>query len=217
MLNLNKDSKSVLQKLVVISLFIFSNGCVSSPNVDDVGRADIIHIESKALIEDKAKSESNTVNIDLFYKQNSAFRLEVSAMLGIQLGSLVMIPNQISYLLHQQKVFVVGPVTTKTTRPLFKHEIDPKILWALVFDRDLAAYGFKCRISDKITECVVNEKSLSTTVTKETKDNGLKKMVIENSVFRFVWIYKTMKKHNMSYNETFVLKKPEEYRLITIK
>ena len=216
MCKLTKDSKSVFLKCIILSTLLLT-GCVSEQKVEDIKASEIVHVESKALLEDKTKSESNTVSIDLFYQSNAALRLEVSAVLGIQLGSIVMLPNQLSYALHQQKVFVTGPLISKTLKPLFKQDLDPKIIWSLVFDKDLSIYGFKCKKSEQQLDCIGLENGIQTVVTKENKSNGLKKMTIENSLFKFVWIYKSIKKHNVSYNETFVLKKPEEYRLITIK
>ena len=107
-------------------------------------------------------------------------------------------------------------------KPLFRQDLDPRLIWAVVFDRDLRSYGFTC------TETVAQTNScqgsgatqgVSVTVQHvgETPNSGLKKITIENANLKFVWLYKAIKKHNKSYNETFVLNKPEEYRLITIK
>ena len=87
----------------------------------------------------------------------------------------------------------------------------------MVFEQDISRFGFNCKNDNSVIACAGKDVLRNTTVTNETKANNLKKMIIENPEFKFVWVYKSIKKHNMSYNETFVLKKPEEYRLITIK
>lgn len=201
-------------------LFIVLSGCVSTP--EKILTGDIQHIESKALIEDKTKSSSNSASIDLFYLQDKVLRMEVTALLGYHLGSLVMNSQNVSYALHPQKAFVEGPFIARTMRPLFRQDLDPKLIWAVVFDRDLKNFGFNCQIENKTQTCSGNALTTQgvTVTLQKMGDNPaiqLKKITIENEKLKFVWLYKAIKKHNKSYNETFVLNKPEHYRLITIK
>lgn len=198
----------------------FMAGCAGTQEKPQAG--DIQYVESKALIEDKTKNSSNSASIDLFYLQNDVIRMEVTALLGYRLGSLVMNSQKVSYALHPQKAFVEGPFAARTMKPLFRQDLDPKLVWAVVFDRDLRAFGFTCGdVVSRTSTCQGSGATQGVTVTVqqmgETPNSGLKKITIENTNLKFVWLYKAIRKHNKSYNETFVLNKPEEYRLITIK
>ncbi len=47
--------------------------------------------------------------------------------------------------------------------------------------------------------------------------DGQKKITLENNNIKMVWIFKSREASDVSQNETFVLVKPKEYKLITIK
>lgn len=198
----------------------FMAGCTGTQEKPQAG--DIQYVESKALIEDKTKNSSNSASIDLFYLQDDVIRMEVTALLGYRLGSLVMNPQKVSYALHPQKAFVEGPFAARTMKPLFRQDLDPKLIWAVVFDRDLRGFGFTCSdVVSRTSTCQGSGATQGVTVTVqqvgESPNSGLKKITIENANLKFVWLFKAIRKHNKSYNETFVLNKPEGYRLITIK
>lgn len=208
----------VLMAMALNALFLTS--CTGIQEKPQTG--DIQYVESKALIEDKTKSSSNSASIDLFFLQDSVLRMEVTALLGYRLGSLVMNQQKVAYALHPQKAFVEGPFAARTMKPLFRQDLDPRLIWAVVFDRDLRGYGFTCSdVVSRTTTCQGSTATQGVTVTVqqmgEAAQSRLKKITIENANLKFVWLYKAIRKHNKSYNETFVLNKPEEYRLITIK
>jgi hypothetical protein len=200
---------------------VLSVGCVSAPQSTNLVDADIRYAETKALFEDKVKSDSHTASIDLFYQPNSIIRLEISALLGYPVGSLVMNSQQIAYAIHPQKVFVQGPFIPQTLNPLFKQDMDPRLLWAVVFDQDFQKFNFVCTTTLKQQSCFGVKNMTGFNITQDfvsvSKPDQLKKITIENDKFKFVWVFKSIRKHTKSHNETFVLKQPEKYRLITIK
>lgn len=207
----------VLMFAALVSFFMA--GCAGTQEKPQAG--DIKYVESKALIEDKTKNSSNSASIDLFYLQDDVIRMEVTALLGYRLGSLVMNSQKVAYALHPQKAYVEGPFAARTMKPLFRQDLDPRLIWAVVFDRDLKSFGFSCTSVAKTQTCLGTGATEGVSVTiqqvGESETGPLKKITIENAKLKFVWLYKAIKKHNKSYNETFVLNKPEDYRLITIK
>ncbi len=204
--------KQVFTFLTLSFTFMLVIGCATNDKALTVD--DIRYANTKALIEDKKKASSNSVSMDVFYTTNGVIRIEVEALLGYRLGSLLMNKNQIQYILYPQKTFVQGPFAGQTLKPLFKNEIDPRWIEAAVLDTDLTTLGFSCL--QKNPELKVCQSELAQ-VSVETKKSPLKKIIIENDQMKFIWVFKSIQKHNKSYNETFVLAKPEEYRLITIK
>lgn len=213
------NTKLIKQVFIFLALsfaFTLFVGCATQEKT--LNNDDIRYASTKALIEDKKKSSSNSVAMDVFYTTNGLIRIEVEALLGYRLGSLLMNKNQIQYILYPQKTFVQGPFASQTLRPLFKNEIDPRWIAAAILDTDLTTLGFSC--SQKKPEVKVCQSDLAeVTVEQKTeiKKVPLKKITIENDQMKFIWVFKSIQKHKKSYNETFVLSKPEEYRLITIK
>lgn len=180
-------------------------------------------IESKAQITDKLKDENNSVTIEIFLQENKAIRMEISALLGYQVGSLLMTPQQLRYAIHPQKVFITGSMTGKTIKPLFKQEVDPYILWSIVHNESLVQRGFSCKqLSASLQSC---KNSLAKVEIEQKGDLNLeglsmshqKKVTLENSKLKMIWVFKSKEPHLGSRNETFVLSAPQEYKLFNIK
>ncbi len=208
-------TKLIKQVFIILTVsfnFTLITSCATKETT--LNEEDIRFADTKALIEDKKKSSSHSVTMDVFYTTNGVIRIEVEAVLGYRLGSLLMNKNQIQYILYPQKTFVQGPFASKTLKPLFKNEIDPLWIKAAILGTDLTMLGFDC--SQKNPELKVCQSDLAS-VSVETKKTPLKKIIIENEQMKFIWVFKSIQRHKKSYNETFVLVKPEEYRLITIK
>lgn len=193
---------------------VFNSGCAQKEKTN----GQITYIDSKALVEDKLKNESHSVNIDVYYIPQGPCRLEITALLGYSVGSLLMSQQQVQYMIHPQKVFISGPFKAKSLKPLFKHEVDPQILIDVVNNNDLSERGFICQKQALVQTCKGQNLQVNdVTVSIEDKGQGLRKITIENKGLKLIWLFKSIKPYDKSYNETFVLKKPEEYRLLTIK
>ncbi len=212
-------TKLIKQVFIILTVsfnFTLITSCATKETT--LNEDDIRYADTKALIEDKRKSSSHSVTMDVFYTTNGVIRIEVEAMLGYRLGSLLMSKNQIQYILYPQKTFVQGPFSNKTLKPLFKNEIDPLWIKAAILDTDLTTLGFDCsQKNPELKVCQSELASVSIELKTETKKTPLKKIIIENEQMKFIWVFKSIQRHKKSYNETFVLAKPEEYRLITIK
>lgn len=183
----------------------------------------IWNIDSKAQITDKTKDSTNSVSLDIFLKRNESIRMEVTATLGYQVGSLLMNRTQLQYAIHPQKYFIQGPFAARTLKPLFKQEIDPLILWSIIHDESLQKRGFQCSMAGTLIENCKNDMA---TVQIEQRGelgangrsvDGQKKVTLENNSLKMVWIFKSREPSQASQNETFVLVRPKEYKLITIK
>ncbi len=213
------NTKLIKQVFIILTLsFTFTLLAGGATNETALNEDDIRYADTKALIEDKKKSSSNSVSMDVFYTTNGVIRIEVEALLGYRLGSLLMNKNQIQYILYPQKTFVQGPFASQTLKPLFKNEIDPRWIEAAILDTDLTTLGFSClQKKPELKVCQSELAEVSVELKTEKKKSPLKKIIIENDQMKFIWVFKSIQKHRKSYNETFVLSKPEEYRLITIK
>ncbi len=212
----------MLKNLILLIVCSLITACGSSPLLSSSG-GDTFQFNTKAQITDKTQDTTNNVTIDIFLKKNIAFRLEVTALLGYEVGSLLMSRTNLQYAVHPQKIFVQGPLAGRTLKPLFKQDIEPQILWSLIHGDELSTRGFKC--INPQTSLQICKNNMSTVEIEQRGDldssgksiDGLKKITLENTNLKMVWIFKSKQALLAPQNETFVLNRPKEYKLITIK
>ena len=195
-------------------------GCTSpAPKVSAGGGVPLL-IETKIQTKDVKKSETHTANLEIILLPNQAIRMEVSALFGYRIASVVMTPQKIQYALHTSKSYVDGPFSARTLYPVFKQNVDPRLLWRIVHGQNPEGADLKCvkdsngRPVSCVSSAVAN---LPTTVTWAYEDEGKKRIEIKNQQFEMIWVFKSQAPFETLQNETFVLKKPEEYKEITLK
>ncbi len=207
--------------IIIVHCFIFS--CQTKPTSGQLVEVSVWNINSKAQITDKLNDSTNSVSLDIFLKKNQAIRMEVSATLGYQVGSLLMTRTMLQYAIHPQKYFIQGPFAGRTLKPLFKQEIDPLILWSIIHNESLQKRGFQCvQVGALIENCKNNLATVQIEQRGELgpdgrSTDGQKKVTLENQQIKMVWIFKSREPVQTSQNETFVLVRPKEYKLINIK
>lgn len=209
-MNKEKLGRSII--LCVISLLSFS-GCVSEP-VRPARVDQPVLIETKAQI--KNDNETNTVKIQIALLPKKAIRMEITATLGFSVATVLMTPDKITYALHSQKQFVVGPFHEKTLYPVFKKNIDPRVLWRIINDQAFTNLNLDCTLNaeSKPVQCTsVDGGSIKWTYEEYPR----KRIDIISNRFEMNWIFKDLSLLNESQTETFVLKKPEDYQEIIIK
>jgi hypothetical protein len=208
--------------LICFGFLIFS--CQTKPVGNQDSKSVIWNLDTKAQITDKTNQSTNNVSIDIFLKKNEMIRMEVTALMGYDVGSLLMTRSALQYAVHPQKLFIQGPLAGRTLKPLFKQEIDPVILWSLVHNQSLKSRGFQCSATATLIEVCKN--NLATVEIEQRGEigsdgkssDGQKKVTLENSNIKMIWIFKSIQMAPKApQNETFVLNRPKEYKLITIK
>jgi Domain of unknown function (DUF4292) len=187
-------------QIIAITNFIFA--CATLPENKN---NQVYQLNTKAKVTDKMTNESYNVDLLIVVDPDRAVRMDVTALLGYRLAEIVLTPKLIQYTQRQDKFFVQGDFKPKTLKPLFKQEIDPKLLWALAHEKTLKDgqyYG-----------AAVKTETLATF----DGDYKSKRVTIDSNTLKMVWLFKSKELVAVSYPETFVLSKPDEYKLITIK
>lgn len=191
-------------------LFIGSSFLVSCGGkpTQNSGGPNPYRLHSKAKVTDKLSGESHNLDLSVIVDPQRAVRIDVTALLGYRLAEMVMSPKQIQYIERENKIFVTGGYKPKTLKPLFGQEIDPKLIWSIAHEQKLQSgvyYGTDVKFE----------------LTGQPDDAyQSRKITIENKHLKMIWIFKSKEALSLSsasYNETFVLTQPEEYKLITIK
>lgn len=180
----------------------------------------VTDVEAPRYIETKAQirngEESHTVKIQIALLPLKALRMEVSATLGVSVATILVTPSQIRLALHQTKEFIIGPVSEKTLYPVFKQNINPRVIWKMVHDQNPASATLKCELNEfaKPVSCTgADGSSLSYTYESPVT----RRIDIKNNMFEMDWIFKDQTQMPAYQNETFVLKKPDSYKEIVIK
>ena len=206
---MNKEIRSAL----FYSLFFFLlAGCAGTPDKPATGAP--LLIQSKAIIKDQ--NESNSVKIEIALVPKKAIRLEITATLGVSVATVLMTPSEITYALHTTRQFATGPFNEKTLFPIFRKNIDPRILWRVINDQPMTNLNLKCDMNSnsKPVKCT----AVDGTTFKWTYDEPpFKRIDIISNRFEMNWLFRDQSLLEVSQNETFVLKKPESYQEITIK
>jgi hypothetical protein len=213
----------MIKKLFLIFNFSILLSC-GSGSVKTDSMSEVLSLSTKAQITDKISATTNSVNIDIFLKKNTAIRMEVTALLGYEVGSLLMTRSDLQYAVHPDKYFVQGPLVGRTLKPLFKQEIEPQVLWSLIQGESLRSRGFRCQ-QQKAAHIEICKNVLATVEVEQRGElgpdgastDGQKKVTIENSRIKFIWIFKSQETLSEYQNETFVLERPKGYKLLTIK
>lgn len=197
--------------LSVISFFIFS---CQTEQKKLLNEAEPQLIETKALI--KNQSESNNVKIEIALLPSKAIRMEITASFGISVATILMSESKIQYALHSSKQFVTGPFHEKTLYPVFKKNIDPRVLWKIIHNQNPANSKLNCVINDnkQPVSCKGDYESEISWTYEEPPQRRVKIMAPK---FELVWLFKDISPLYASQNETFVLKKPSDYKEIIIK
>ena len=195
----------------VAALFLFS---CASESVKVVGPSTPLLIETKARV--KNSKESNNVKIDIALSPNKVIRLEVTALMGYRVASVLMTPQKIQYAIHTNLTYGEGPFNARTMFPIFKQNIDPRIIWRVINNQNPQSADLTCQVdeNERPIACSGNNGS---TVKWTYEDAPYKKIEIKSGGFEMNWIFKDQRVLGDSQTETFVLKKPEGYKEIVLK
>ena len=208
---------TIKDRLFVLAL-LFS-GCATHNAGPVVGKsADAVLLETKAQIKDIKADESHTAKIEIIVLPQQAIRLEVTALLGFPVASIVLTPKLIQYSLHTTKQFAEGPFSARTMYPVFKQNIDPRILWNVIHNRSPESADIACTkdASGRPIQCLAAN-NIVVTWTYDPTDRAQKRIEIRNPQFEMIWVFKSQSAFKLSQNETFVLKKPDDYQVIRLK
>ena len=204
-----------IKELIFYFIIILVTGCATVQKPVNFKTQPLL-IDTKVQIKDLRKDESHSAKIEIVLLTDQAIRMEVTALFGYPIASIVMTPERIKYALHTTKKFVDGPFTAKTLYPVFKQNIDPSILWNSIHSRSPKADNLKCQDDSqgRPSSCS-NDDGV---VVNWSYENQVKRRIdIKNQNFHMIWVFRDQKPMAATQYETFVLKKPEEYQQIQIK
>lgn len=134
--------------LLLCAGFLILTGCQMSPTqYDQVSEG---QWEGRILIKDKSKNKSYIVSVDIAaIKESQKLRMDVAAALGTPVATVAVSGQQTEYILFRQKAFYQGKTQPKVLKPILAINMDPRLLFSLLFEDEPQGGGWKCLRDDK--------------------------------------------------------------------
>jgi hypothetical protein len=172
--------------------------------------------ETKAMIKDLRQNKNQSLSIDIFAIKNERARFEITALLGYQVASLVMSPQEISYIIYPQKKFYYGKNSEQAVQSIIGLSLHPMNLASIAFDEPVRGRGWQCNIDGKglIASCENKERAMI--VQWLNRSEGTKKVVITAPQFEMQWQFDAPQTEVQFKNELFTLRQPEGFKAIQL-
>lgn len=195
-------------------LTFFLSGCVSK-TVQEGGLRGM-QWESKALVKNLKENKTQSVTIDIYTVKDIRARFEVTALLGFQVASVVMSPQEISYTLYPQKTFYYGKNSERTFAKLLGLPLHPMNLTNIAHDEPVRGLGWACEldIAGFISRCENAAKKIK--IQWSDRKEGQKKVVITSPQFEMQWHFSAPKTEVQFKPELFTLRQPEGFKAIQL-
>lgn len=193
---------------------ILITSCVSKPT-KSVGPLQA-RWETKALITNQEENKKHSLNIDVYAIRDKNTRLEVSALLGFPIASLVMTPEDIAFVIYSKKTFYQGKNSESSLSRLFNLPLRPLSLANIAFDEPIIGEGWRCKFDQKsvVTQCENTDRKIS--VNWQDRDAGKKKVQIVAPQFEMIWLFSAPQTEVVLKDLQFKIKPPSGFKIIQI-
>jgi hypothetical protein len=172
--------------------------------------------ETKALIKNLRENKTQSLNIDIYAIKNQRARLEISALMGFQVASLVMSPAEISYVIYPQKTFFYGRNSERAFSRMIDLPLHPMNLANIAFDEPVRGQGWKCTLDamGAISQCENSGRGIL--VAWAERNEGQKKVRITAPQFEMQWQFSAPQTEVQFKSELFTLKQPAGFKAVQI-
>lgn len=204
--------------LFYVSLFLIS--CATQPKkISSVETAlEKAQWETKAVVRDLKANKAHSLDIDILGRYPGDFRMEVSALMGVQIASLVLNKDEISYALYRQKKFFQGKASEASFLPLMNIPLHPVNFMNIAYEHPMQGQGWNCtRGADHLlSECVQAARGIKVQWVDRTAE-GQKKVLVSGPTFEMRWLFRPPRTEVQFKDETFRLEAPTAFKTIQLK
>jgi hypothetical protein len=174
--------------------------------------------ETKAVVRDLKANKSHTLDIDILGDYPKNFRMEVSALMGVQVASLTLHDEEINYVLYHQKKFYQGIANESSFLPMMSMPLHPVNFMNIAYDTPLRGSNWSCSNGPdhKIAECNQSGRGVKVAWSERTPE-GQKKVLISGPSFEMRWLFKPPQTEVQFKDDTFRLEAPAEFKTIQLK
>jgi hypothetical protein len=172
--------------------------------------------ETKAYIKNLKENKNHNLDIDIFAIKNNKARFEITALLGIQVASLVVSPQDVSYIIYSEKAFYHGKNSGRFLEKALGLPLNIMSLSNIAFEQPIRGSGWKCtEVSSGLIDKCENLSHGYSVIWKD-RSEGQKVVLISAPQFEMVWKFKSLRTEVQFKNETFNLKQPEGFKAVQI-
>lgn len=170
--------------------------------------------ETKASVKDLRKNKMNQITIDVVSIKNQKLRMEASATLGYQVGTLVMGPTDFVAVIYPQKKIFKGPLNEKSLVRTFNMPIPPAALYSIAYDEAIKGANWKCQYDPNrwISVCDGGTSKVEWLNRKE----GSKLIKITSATVEINWFFKAPERKELTA-ELFEAEMPSGYEVQEVK
>ncbi len=114
---------------------------------------------AKALIKDAANRKSYVVRISFWSERDRRLKMDVMSTLGTPLAALYLEGRKVEYLIFDQRKYYLGTANERSLESLLSVSMDPRWLYAILFDQPIVGDGWNCLLAEKSPQVCENIKS----------------------------------------------------------
>lgn len=172
--------------------------------------------ETKAIVKNPKQGKVNSLTIDIMAVREQRARFEISAVFGVQVASLVMNQQEISFIDYQHKNFYFGKNSERAFSNLINLPLHPMNLSYIAFDQPVRGQGWLCKTDGGgwIESCKNEKRALEVKWTDRNK--WAKRVVITGPDFEMLWYFKEPQTSVQFKPTIFTLSQPEGFKAIQI-
>lgn len=199
---------------VIVALSILQSSCSHKPI--DLKNETLVRWDSKALLVNKSNKKEQNLNITLLGVRNERLRIEITATMGYQVGSIVADRNTFKALIVPQKIFYTGRNTPEALEKLIQIPLAPLQVLRIAFDERPSEQGWICQsdVNGLINRC--DNYDLSLKVEWKDRTESRKLVVITTPQFEMRWLLNSPESLTEVKPELFSLSSPEGFKNVQI-
>lgn len=174
--------------------------------------------ETKAVVRDLKANKTHSVDIDILADYPERLRMEVSALMGMQVASLALNQEDIQYVVYTQKKSFSGKANEGSFMPLMNIPLHPRNFMSVAFDTPITGPGWACMngSDNLVSECSQAARKIKVQWSDRTAE-GQKKVLIAGPTFEMRWLFRPPKTEVQFKDDTFRLEAPAEFKTIQLK
>lgn len=205
--------KKTIQSLIILGA-LFLTSCATK--TVQQGAFQKAKWETKAQIKNLKDGKTQSVSIDIFAVKNQRARFEISALLGYQVASVVMSPNEITYAIYPRKTFYYGKNSDRAFEQILNLPLYPMNLTHIAFDEPIQGPGWRCLVADTglLSECENPQRQI--VVQWLDRNEGKKKVFIRGPQFEMQWLFPPAQTEVEFKPALFTLKQPAGFKAIQL-
>ncbi len=195
-------------------LFLFSLGCQTTEKATiDWSNLQAGRWEASAEVKQNRTGKSHSLDLMFRAVKDKGVRLDVSAMLGTPVASIVVETNQITGLLIRQKKYYVGSAKSEVLKQALGIGFEPKLISAILFNNVAELPGWNCKSEKESRRCVGPKEDVIVLLSNVNDVN--REAEIDTADFNMSIKFKKFSE-KFSEANIFQIKKPKSFNTVTL-